>query len=851
MSDLKKPFHERVAENLIDKLQQGTAPWQKPWVAGQGSFMPVNPTTGKRYKGINAMYLMAQGFDDARWMTYKQAAGMDAQVRKGESGTQIQYWKFSEEELKRDAQGKPVMGQDGQPAKIVIKLERPRVFFATVFNAEQIDGLPPVIKQEHTWNALERAETILSASGAAIHHGGDGAFYRPGTDSIHLPGREAFPTADNYYATALHELGHWTGHPERLDRDLIHPFGSEGYAKEELRAEIFSMILGDELDIGHDPGQHAAYVKSWIKVLKEDPLEIFRAAADAEKIKDYVFALELQQQQEQAPAQAQEQSEQQPLEQNSFMRSPDMQNQNSSAPQQGERSTEKTYIKVDYKERDQVKVLGAAWDKQAKSWYVPPGANMAAFAQWAVHQPEVTTRQYLAVPSDEYQAAKAAGALWDREAKSCYIGPQGSRESLQKWLPENVKSAIQGPALSPVDELADVLRSHGFELTDRHGVVHPILDGEVNRKGHRLIAPGDKGSEQSGWYKAYGDGRPAGVIQNNRTGMKEKWVSQGTSLSPEDRAVMVAEAATKLAERAAQEKATFQRTSEELSHFFKLCPHATDDHPYCVTKHVSADDLRIVPQTIEGLPTDSRIRIGKNISESVALNRDAENTDAMIFTAGDLLLPAFDVDGKIWTLQSISPEGNKRFAKNSTKEATFYPIGGMEALERAQVLFIGEGYATGHSVSDELSIATVAAFDSGNLPKVAAALHAKYPDKPQVICGDDDIGGELKHGKNPGVIKATEAAAVTGGKAIFPIFAPGEREANPKLTDFNDLATKSSLGREGVARQVRSAFLRALEVSGQAIKSRQGLSVIHRPIINTQGANTTADAPKKRRAKAM
>lgn len=114
-------------------------------------------------------------------------------------------------------------------------------------------------------------------------------------DSITMPERGQFPSADNYYATALHELGHWTGHPSRLDRDLSNPFGSEGYAKEELRAEISSMILGNELGIGHDPGQHVAYVGSWIKVLQEDPLEIFRAAADAEKIQAFVLAFEQQQ----------------------------------------------------------------------------------------------------------------------------------------------------------------------------------------------------------------------------------------------------------------------------------------------------------------------------------------------------------------------------------------------------------------------------------------------------------------------------------------------------------------------------------------------------------------------------
>lgn len=291
----KKPFHELVAERLIEQLKAGTAPWQKPWQPGPpGANMPMNPTTGNRYKGINAVHLMMQGRSDTRWMTYNQAAAAGAQVRKGERSTPVQYWKFKEEQVRRDANGVPVRDKNGEVIKDVVDLERPRVFMAAVFNAEQIDGLPPIVqRQEQAWDAHERAERILTASGAQITHApGDRAYYRPSTDSITMPFREQFGDASRYYATALHELGHWTGHPTRLDRDLVHPFGSEGYAREELRAEIASMLLGDELGIGHDPGQHVAYVASWIKALQQDPLEVFRAAADSEKIHKFVMGFE-------------------------------------------------------------------------------------------------------------------------------------------------------------------------------------------------------------------------------------------------------------------------------------------------------------------------------------------------------------------------------------------------------------------------------------------------------------------------------------------------------------------------------------------------------------------------------
>ena len=167
-------------------------------------------------------------------------------------------------------------------------------FSSVVFNAEQIDPMPEREVRPITWEPQERVRCILDHSGAKLFHDqGDRAFYRPSTDSIHLPARAQFDSVEAYYAVALHELSHWTGEKSRLDRDLAHPFGSLGYAKEELRAEIASFMLGEELGVGHDPSNHAAYVKSWIKVLQDDPKELFRASAAAEKIMDYVWTSKL------------------------------------------------------------------------------------------------------------------------------------------------------------------------------------------------------------------------------------------------------------------------------------------------------------------------------------------------------------------------------------------------------------------------------------------------------------------------------------------------------------------------------------------------------------------------------
>lgn len=301
---MKKEYVQEIADRLIEQIKTNKAPWQKPWQGIETSnTLPINLNTNKPYRGMNLINLMsvaeAYGYKDNRWITYKGAEKLGAQVRKGERATNIHYWKFTEEVTLKDEDGKPVLDKEGKQVTVQKKLDKPRVFFANVFNAEQIDGLPPkeqTIKVLGEWERHQRAEEILEASGVKIRHkNGDSAYYKPREDEITLPLKKQFPTADGYYVTALHELGHATGHPSRLNRDLSGGFGSENYAKEELRAEMASLFIGQELQIGHDPGQHFAYLKHWVNILEDDPKEIFRAARDADLITSYVLDLSKQQ----------------------------------------------------------------------------------------------------------------------------------------------------------------------------------------------------------------------------------------------------------------------------------------------------------------------------------------------------------------------------------------------------------------------------------------------------------------------------------------------------------------------------------------------------------------------------
>ena len=175
-------------------------------------------------------------------------------------------------------------------------------------------------------------------------------------------------------------------------------------------------------------------------------------------------------------------------------------------------------------------------------------------------------------------------------------------------------------------------------------------------------------------------------------------------------------------------------------------------------------------------------------------------------------VPAIDADGKLWTIQTIDAEGKKRFAKSSRKSGCFHPIGGLSRLASAEVLFIAEGYATAATVAELLGKPAMAAFDAGNLLPVAQALRAKFPDKPVVIVADDDQAQEQQSGINPGRQKAQQAAKAVGGRVLLPIFAPGEQRDNPKaFSDFNDLAVRSVLRRDGAASQLRYAYEQAVQ----------------------------------------
>ncbi|MBB4263540.1 antirestriction protein ArdC [Bradyrhizobium sp. CIR18] len=291
----KASLYEEITAHIVADLEAGIFPWARPWGTGGGNqacALPRNAATGKAYSGINVLILWGRLFEcsfaSGRWLTFRQASSLGGTVRKGEHGVTICYAdRFVPKREEGDASRTSQDLQDADGAAV------PFLRRYTVFNVDQCDNLPdhclveapPVPEHE----IVPQAEALTIATRADIRIGGAKAFYSPSEDTVHVPPQPAFFEQINYYRTLFHELGHWTGHLSRLNRELSGAFGSKLYANEELIAELTAAFVCAALSI-EPTVRHADYLGSWLKVLREDSRAIFRAASKASKAADFLLA---------------------------------------------------------------------------------------------------------------------------------------------------------------------------------------------------------------------------------------------------------------------------------------------------------------------------------------------------------------------------------------------------------------------------------------------------------------------------------------------------------------------------------------------------------------------------------
>lgn len=699
MSDEKKrvPYYEQIAAKVIEGLRDGTAPFIKPWEAGTLQ-RPHNPLSGTVYRGANWVSLMMQERDDPRWATYKQAQAAGWQVRKGEKGTPITYFSFTEKVKKKDKEGNLVRDAEGRAVELTLKRDKPIIWTSKVFNAQQMEHVPPLPAFEKQWDEVERIENLLSASEAQIHHDqSDRAFYSSVLDSIHLPPKDQFPKQEYYYETAMHELAHWTGHSSRLDRDMRHPFGSSEYAREELRAELASFMLSQELGLSHGLGRTTSYVESWIQVLERDPKEIVAASKDAETILHYVM------QYEQVRDKGQEVTV---ISETTFAQV--------QVAVPAYREHEAMRVKVPFAEKEEFKAImqthgvRAKWDRGSKEWRVPPG-----------------------VP----------------------------KEVLSKWLTANKEPT----RLENLQAFGERISAAGLLLNDL-----PRASGEIQR----VPVEGAKPHKRDGAYALYenADGSIAGWFQNFKTGERGSWGGQGSALSQaQQRTFNELQEERKLAfERERRER--YEEVAQTVEKELVRLPEADDGHKYLVKKEVTAYKLH-------------------------------QNE------RGELVVPLRDIEGKVWSTQTIKEDGTKRYLKDGRKKGLFAEASDKPLVD-GQPIFIAEGYATARSAALAQQATALASLDVYNLEAVAEDIRAKFPNSPIIILGDDDAEQAMNSGRNIGKEQASKVAEKVDGVAIFPDFAP--LSAGKERSDFNDLAREMGTG--VVARQLEVGVLLATEM---------------------------------------
>lgn len=424
-------------------------------------------------------------------------------------------------------------------------------------------------------------------------------------------------------------------------------------------------------------------------------------------------------------------------------------------------SSSRTKLDVPWPQREKAKAAGARWDKEARAWFAPEGADLADFSPF-IHKPEAprapasaagrsnpipTEGTPLEVPFAEKDQAKALGARWDPALEVWMAPPGADPKAFERWASRPLPAISEGAV---VDAFMDYAAAAGLEINRLEA------DGKI----HRVRLEGSPRGLDGAYALNMGE-RPCGFVQNFKTGFKEAWFPKMARLSPEQAAAARARAAIERAAREAAEKERQEQVSLECSaDWERLDPAPGRLGPYAARKGLAS---------LHGARLDG----------------------------STLVVPARDEEGRIWTLQRVGGAENalKLFAKGGRKRGCFHLIGDPEP---GRPLLVAEGFATGASLREATGLAVAVAFDAGNLKPTCEALARMHPQARICVCADNDRWGP----ENRGVADAKEAAAAVGGAVAVPQFPPGPDGWKP--TDFNDLA--SSGGLRAVRTQVREAY---------------------------------------------
>lgn len=818
---LRSGFARDLADRLIKDIKQ-----DRHAFADRGVQLPFNPITGKRFFGANLLSLMLTPYRDPRWYSFDAVKQMKGDIS-GQKGTPCLYWTEKLETVTRDktdASGRPVLGGNGRPVKVSYQKRTliPKRFI--VFNAEQISNVDlPALAEGKQNNTL--LDSLLKACPVKISTGAEDIYFSA-KDEITLKATDG-PERDR---NAVELLARWTGHPSRLNRDIGGLFGGTNDAKEALRAKFVLLLVYAQAGLSIDPfasiGQ--TYLEAWEDILKADPCELLRITKDAEISFNFLQSMQS------SLAVIRDGKE---IQDNvsAMFKEINLKNWSGKVLVRPEFVRDDLCEAVSDPERaNQFGIYAIGTDGRlnfvAKAFTLPEAEKFAdklsalyqdhqakAEKQSPQHTNEANTTSRETASGSEKKTdnvsekrfwlgnvydkdrekffekiarIKEAGGKFDPKYKRWYLPAGVDPEPLKEFWPQKLLNARQeANAMDARNDLRQALIDMRFKL----GEDDPIMDGQI----HRVPLVDDKPGQRGGSYIGYlnqGNGWPYARIENFRTGEVRHWKANGTGhfVSDAEKA-RLAEEATRLKEKRLQDlQNQYESVALDCQREYRESATAQKPTVYLQRKGISENDFK----QLQGVKLDAQ---------------------------GNLIVPLQDTDGKIWSVERIHDNGFKSLAKGGQKSGHFSVIETaaqqVQGLDKASVILICEGYATGVSLALTLKQPVVMAVDAGNLPGVAKALREKYPDKAFLICGDDDRDNTINKGRT----KALEAAKAIGAEVVFPVFAEGE--TGKEFTDFNDLATKSRLGKIGLEQQVGSVIEKILSERKEQVQSEAQVQI--------------------------
>ena len=825
-------YAEELAQQVIEMVEANQAPWQRQYDAGQ-LLEPVSFSTEKAYQGQNALRLsltgFARGYEDNRWITEKAANALDATVNRDEGVPVL----FFTDEATRDV----VNPSTGEKETRTVKLDKPVLVVSMAYNIHEVNGIEakvPDAPQTLGWESAEVLEHLRDVTQARVVHGAQPA-YSAGEDTITMPSPDSYKDEGSYNKTLMHEMAHWTGNQKRLNRDLRNTFGSAGYAREELVAEMSAMLTCQQAGLAFDPNNGEGYVKNWWgaakELLEDKPMEIMKIAKEAYAARDFIV----------------QGKELDRLKQESVEHKVELSDD--------ERQAGRIALNIAYREKDEAKAIARAigvdlkWDKESSSWFanVEEGQNIGNLAKYRktddlaresrgetdkeepskVNEIQVVMDIPYPVKDFAKDEARNLGVTLRFDRKNKNWKATGEKEALEK-LQEFVKAQQKNKDRNPVAAVRSEPASDGdvdkAEETKRFLNVPFAEKDRAKKLGEEAGVPLRFDRDAKAWFCNHTGELPASLKEfevgdkvaspEQTVSLQDRLMEMGSSERPEQihydgKFHRLSAVGDKAGEKSLSYKAhdngvpnavIVNHATGEKAKWIGTAPKLTNEQ----RKEMELSNANAAEKARKA--AEAALKVAAGEAKNLLANAEAASPDHPYLAEkgiqphhlkqdekGNLLVPISNAAGEIRAYQKISAKGTKRFAKGAEKLGNFASFG---KLEDGKPIIIAEGAATAATLSETSGVPTVAALDCHNLKPVALELRKAYPNAPIIVAADNDHS----KARNLGLEKAEAAAEAVGGRVIVPGF---DKESDKGLSDYNDLARLK--GREAVAKDVQAA----------------------------------------------